>query len=213
MALALFAVILAMLLAQPTDRQAGAQPAPDIATVAVDLDPIGNTATNIGAGGPGIDPGDIQSSAGNIAIDSTLTFDIVVDAVPSGAIFGIGLDVNYDQTIVEVTAVNRFSGLLQYSSGMPSPFGGNDTTPDIDGSFRVDAIDLGGTNETGPGKVLDVTVKCVGTGTTPITLTDTSTGGGDNAGILSPLGFAYTIGTELEGLIGGTRLSADSYLI
>ena len=75
--LALLGAFLAMLLALADDRHAGAQPTPDIDTVAVDLDQTGNTATNIGTGGPGIDPGDIQSSVGNVAIGSSVPFDIV----------------------------------------------------------------------------------------------------------------------------------------
>ena len=157
-ALALLGALLGVLMAMGADRGAGAQPTPEIATVAIDLDQNGNTATNIGAGGAGIDPGDIQSAVGD-----TLTFDIVVDSVPSPGIFGVGLEVNYDPAIVEVTAVNRFGGppsapgqtLLQYSGAGAAPFGGNDPTPDTDGSFRADSVDLGGTNETGPGKVLD----------------------------------------------------------
>ena len=174
---------------------------PDIATVAVDLDPTGNTATNIGAGGAGIDAGDIQSTLNNVAIGSTVTFDIVVDSVPSPGIFGVGVEVNYNQAIVEVTAVNRFFGLLQYSSDPVHHFGLNDPLPDTDGSFRVDAVDLSTNDETGPGKVLEVTVKCIALGTTPLTLTDSFTLGGANAGILKS-DAPYSVGTELEAFIG-----------
>ncbi len=180
--------------------------------MAVDLDQTGNTPTSIGAGGAGIDPGDIQSTVGNIAIGSSVPFDIVVDSVPSPGIFGVGLEVNYDPTIVEVTAVNRFFALLQFSSGAPSPFGGNDLTPDTDGSFRVDAVDLGGTDETGPGKVLEVRVKCIATGTTLITLSDGVTGGGANAGILNMIdgGNNFAIGTEIEATLDcGTDADVD----
>ena len=171
--------------------------------MAVDLDQTGNTATNIGAGGAGIDPGDIQSSLEDVPIGSTVTFDIVVDSVPSPGIFGVGLEVNYDPAIVEVTAVNKVFGLLQFSSGNPFHITFSDPVPDTDGSFRVDSADAGGTDETGPGKVLDVTIKCIAAGTTAITLTDAHTGGGVNAGILNLAGVGneFTIGSEIEASI------------
>ena len=94
--LALLGALLAGLLAIAADGRAGAQPAPDIAIVAVDLDTTGNTATSIGAGGTGIDAGDIQSSVSNVATGTTVTFDIVVDSVPSPGILGASMEVNYD---------------------------------------------------------------------------------------------------------------------
>ena len=211
-ALAIFAVLLSAALSslvlsfQPASAQV-----PVIAIVAFDLYPTGNTATSIGAGGAGIDAGDIQSTLDNVAIGSTVTFDIVVDAVPSPGLFAVGLEVHYDPTVVEVSAVDRDPGglgrLLQYTSGATLPFGINDSLPHHDGPFRAVALALTATFETGPGKVLEVTVKCVATGTTPITLTDAFTGGGVNAGILgvdvgTGDGFAFTIGTELEAAVG-----------
>ena len=198
--LALLGALLAVLIV-PSERATEAQPAPDIDTVAIDLDPTGNTATSIGAGGAGIDDGDIQSNVDNVATGTTITFDIVVDSVPSPGIFGVGLEVNYDPAIVRVTAANLTTGLLQYTGSVPIPIAISDITPDTDGSFRVDTVDLGQTIETGPGKVLDVTVECIAAGTTPITLTDVFTGGGANAGILDKFG-PYTIGAELEAFIG-----------
>lgn len=170
-------------------------------TVAIDFDTTGNTATNIGAGGAGIDAGDIQSSTGNTPLNAPITFDIVVDSVPSPGIFGAAGEVNYDPTLIKVTAVDRTStGLLQYSAGSPSPFGGNDSLPDTDGSFRVDSTDIGGTDETGPGRVLTITLECIGTGVSAITLTDTSTGGGTKFGILAQAS-VFPVGTELEGTV------------
>ncbi len=195
--LAMFAV----LLGPAADRPTEAGVPPDIATVAVDLDPTGNTATHIGAGGDGIDAGDIQSIV-TAAVGSTVTFDVVVDSVPSPGIFGIGFEVRYDPALVEVTAasITKQDDLLQFSGGGSADLRSHDVTPDTDGSFRVDSVDIGGIDETGPGRVLDVTVKCIAIGATAITLTDAITGGGVNAGILNTT-TAFTIGSELEASI------------
>ena len=170
-------------------------------TVAIDFDTTGNTGTNIGAGGAGIDAGDIQSATGTIALFTPFTFDIVVDSVPAPGLFGVGGEINYDPTLLEVTAVDRTStGLLQYTGAAPNPFGGNDALPDSDGSFRVDSVDIGGTDETGEGRVLSVTMECIAVGVSAITLTDGSTGGGANFGILNQA-TAFPVGTELEGTV------------
>ena len=60
-------------------------------TVALDFDTTGNTATNIGAGGSGIDAGDIQSDTtslfpAGVAVGGTFTVDLVVDSVPAPGI-------------------------------------------------------------------------------------------------------------------------------
>jgi len=178
-------------------------------TVAIDFVTTGNTGTNIGAGGAGIDAGDIQGTT-SVALASPFTFDIVVDSVVApDALFGIGVDVGYDSSIIKVTGVDRTStGLLQFTGAGPSPFGGNDILPDTDGSFRVDSVDIGGFDEVGAGVVLSVTMECTAAGVSAITLADGSTGGGANMGVLTTAA-AISVGTELEGTVLCATTLAD----
>ena len=174
----------------------------DIQAVAVDLEPdtpAANTATSVGGGGTGVDAGDIQSSLSNVPVGSPFSFDVVVDSVPAQGLFGVGFELNYNVGTVQVTGFDT-SQVLQFSSGSASPFQTADPLPDGDGSFRIDSVDLGGTDETGPGRVMRLTAECLSVGTTPLTLTDQAIGADDTAAILNQTTF-YTIAQELEGSV------------
>ena len=69
------------------------------------------------------------------------------------------------------------------------------------GSLRVDAVDLSATNETGDGVVYVFEIECIAIGVSLIQLTDVSTGGGANAGILNTTE-AFAVASETDGVVG-----------
>ena len=168
---------------------------PGVDVVAVDLDPTGNTATSVGT---------IESTADNVALNAPFQANITVEGVPTPGLFGVGFEIVFDPAIVSVTGAQPptlVGQLLQYSGGTATPFG---SAVLDEGSLRVDAIDLSGTDETGDGVVYVFDIECIATGASAIELTDTATEGGDNAGILNVIGVgsAFTVGTEIEGIVG-----------
>jgi hypothetical protein len=183
-------------------------------TVALDLDAAGNAATSIGAGGPGIDSGDIQSSAANIPLDSTFSVDIVVDAVPSDpgdGLFGIGGELLYDAAVVEVVAVEN-TALLHYSGAGAIPFNSADAMPDADGSFRFYSIDTSGTDEAGPGRVYTFSLRCKAQGQSDLSLVDTVTGGVNTLALFgSGASVRYGVLNEMEAVVAcGQEIATPS---
>ena len=185
----------------------------DIATSALDLVTTGNTGTNIGAGGAGIDAGDIQSTLGlpTTALFTPITVDIVVDEIPvtvvdpnDGGLSGVAGEFNWSPA-ASLRVINPLTGsglpTLHFSGGGGIPLELADARPDTDGTFRFDNADLSGTFESGPGVVLRLTVECLEVGAVPITLTDTITGANDTVAYLGGPNALYTVATELEGTI------------
>jgi hypothetical protein len=84
--------------------------------------------------------------------------------------------------------MSSFTAPCGAASGSYVHFGLTDGVPDTDGSFRVDTTDLSGVEESGSGRVTALQIECVAEGQSPLTLTDTSTGGGVNMGVAGDSG-------------------------
>jgi CSLREA domain-containing protein len=150
-----------------------------IDTVAVDLDPTGNTCGWIGVGGAGIDPEDIQSEALH-PLAAPFPIDIVVDQVPAPGIEWTGFVIKYDPDILRITGFESGPGNVLHmatSAACPTAFVGPsspleiyDGFPDADGSFEMSSVDLSTNYETGPGRLYRVIAECQASGASTIAL-------------------------------------------
>ena len=171
---------------------------------AIDLNPVGNTACTVGPTG-GFDAGDIQSTATS-PLNAPFNINVVVDRIPtgsapdgdSGGLFGVGFELIFNPAFIQVTAGSAGPGNVLHASSNtagcgapgtnPSILDVFDGAPDTDGSFRADTIDLSGFEESPTGRVTTIQIECIAAGTSTLTLTDTSTGGGNNMGVLGDSG-------------------------
>jgi len=137
--------------------------------IAIDTDISGNTATAVGT---------LNSCAIIPTVGGTAQIDVLVGPVgiPSARpLIGFGFDLNYNPSLVNVSAENH--NLLLASKFGSSLFAAGDETlglPDSDGSFNESTADLGpipSSAETGPGVLSRITLTAVATGTSPLTLT------------------------------------------
>lgn len=188
---------------------------PSVDLVAIDVEPTGNTCNSVGT---------IESMLSNVPLNTPTTIDVVVRGVPAGpgvedggGIYGTGFELRYNDDVLRVTGSSGGNNsVLQLCSSSQIPFEVTDAVPDADGMFRVDSVDLGGVEESGDGRLFSITVECIAQGSTFLGLTDTSTGGGDNAGVLGDSGnVLYTVETEQEanlgcGTIAGTETPAPT---
>jgi hypothetical protein len=142
--------------------------------IAIDMDVTGNDARLTG-GADIQNCGEIDSSGTN-----TIVLDVVLSPPGIDAADGIGgyqFDLNYDPTVVSVTAED-INFLLAQASGSHLYWLSN-SVPDSDGHFTSAAADLGsawqpeptGVSEVGPGVIARITLTGVARGTTPLTLT------------------------------------------
>ncbi len=172
--------------------------------VAIDMNPTGNTSTSVGT----IDP-----ALSDVALNTPVTIDVVVKGVPADGLFGVGFELNYDPAFIKVTAVTMTAtpigsvNVLQFSTAGGSPLINQsdiDTNPgeDADGSLRVDSVGTG-PQETGSGRVSAITIECIASGTSALTLTD-SINGSPNAAVIYSTngGGVYSVDTESEASIG-----------
>ena len=204
-----------LLLSQGADDARAQTP---IIFTAVDVNPAGNT---------GEIAGPIDSATGNVPLNTPLVVDVTADGVPpgpidgdGGGIFGAGFEFTFDPAFIQVTAsaggVNNVMPLCArppVANCASEPAGAwtatslevFDATPDTDGSHRVDIVDLSGNEESGGGRLAAITIECVATSPptgTPLGLTDTSTGGGNEAGLLGDSGaIVYDPANEFEAVI------------
>jgi hypothetical protein len=185
--------------------------APSVQLVAIDMAPAGNTCNSVGT---------VESSLGNVPLNTPTVIDVIVRGVPAGpaledggGIFGSGFELLYNPAVIRVTGGAGGTGnVLHLCAAGGIPFELNDPVPDTDGSFRADTADLSGNEESGDGRLFSVTIECIAQGSSFLALTDTSTGGGDNAGVVGDSGaFVYTVQQEQEGNIGcGTTAGTET---
>lgn len=148
-----------------------------ISLLAVDTNSSGNSPTSVGT---------IESCTSYPA-GSSFSLDIVARDVPAnsstqqtGGLAGFGFNILYDSSILNVSskAPLATSSLLgNYATSSISSFG--DPGPDIDGDFRAIEIDSDANFEDGSGVLIRLTFSATGTGTSNITLSDTTGGDGD----------------------------------
>jgi hypothetical protein len=110
-----------------------------------------------------------------------------------GGLYGVGFELNYNPAIIQVSASSGGSGnVLQLCHATPPnrvPLEVFDGVPDTDGVHRVDSVDLAqDAEESGSGRVWIGQIECLTAGQTTLTLTDTSTGGGEFMGVLGDAG-------------------------
>lgn len=140
-----------------------AEPQSSIQLVAMDADPVGNTATSLGH----VDP------CGRVEPGSEVTVDLVVDSVPEDRPFlGFQIEVVYEPAVLEVTGVGY--DYLLAANGSFQPFDGlSDPLPDTDGSFKMIIADLASVPpadnmETGKGVLSRLTFSAKATGTSTV---------------------------------------------
>jgi hypothetical protein len=161
----------------------------DITATGLDADPTGNTATSLGP---------IDTATGNVPLNTPYVINGFVDGIPvgplsdgdNGGIFGVGYEIIYNPAFISIQAANATS-VLHKSSGSPVPFDLFDSTPDTDGDFRVDTVDLDlDGEESGSGRVTEITIECEATttGGTLLQVFDADTGGGNQMGVLGNAG-------------------------
>jgi hypothetical protein len=174
---------------------------PTVAQSGVDLDPTGNSCNAVGT---------TETSLANVPLNQPFDIDIILRGVPEGpafegdggGLYGVGFDLTYNAEILQVTASSGgANNVLQLCATPQVPFEVTaQRAPDL---YRVDSVDLSGNEEGGDGRVFTVTVECISTGTTGISLSDTDTGGIDTIGVLGDSGvIAYVVAEELEAVVG-----------
>ena len=143
----------------------GQTPAPhgNLQRVAIDLDASGNSATSIAS---------IQRCA-TVANGGSLTVDIVIVGIPpvsgtGGGIIGTSFGVLYDASRLKVTAFNDEMILTAAPGG--SIFTAGNSTPDSDGTFQIDSLDVGTSGESGNGVLVRLTFQAIGSGTAAVSI-------------------------------------------
>ncbi|MBI2913719.1 MAG: hypothetical protein HYY03_07355 [Chloroflexi bacterium] len=129
-----------------------------------DTAPSGNDATHVGP---------VDSCNTIPTVGGSITVDILVDAVAAqDPINGFEFQLNYDPTVVMVTAVNN---LMLVASGVGTvPIDFSEIPPDSrsdPGAFLVAFLDFGLNHETGEGVLSRIELTAVGPGITDVTFT------------------------------------------
>jgi len=143
----------------------GQTPAPhgSLELVAIDMEVGGNSATSVSS---------IERCA-TVANGGSLTVDIVIVGIPpvsaaGGGIIGTSFGVLYDASRLKVTAFNDEMILTAAPGG--SIFTVGDGTPDSDGTFQVDSLDIGTTGESGNGVLVRLTFQAIGSGQATVSI-------------------------------------------
>jgi hypothetical protein len=147
---------LAVLILQPGAGLA-AQSTATIALAAMDVDTSGNAPTFVGP----------IESCRRVEPGATVDVDLVVKEIPPDRpLTAIQFTIFYDAAVVNVTGrdVNLMLSAIPDSAGISFP-PLTDPLPDADGGFQAAGIDFSQTaRETGPGVLLRLTLKAVGSG-------------------------------------------------
>jgi len=182
------------------------------------MDTTGNNT--VACAGQGCLPGTVGTiqSCGAVALQGTLTVDIIVNGIPnfvagSGAgpnIQGYDMDLIFNGTIVQVDALpaNGAGGpptnLDMNYAGTPGGSHSSSTavTPDATGDFFMSEIDFGAIGESGPGILMRLTLRGLAVGDSTLQIKYT-TGGTDLPNIYDNSGAqnAYTFTENRPALI------------
>ena len=95
------------------------------------------------------------------------TFDVDLYITNVTDLLGWDIVLNYNSTILNVTAINV--QMFQAANPGSNVFNISDATPDLDGSYFAGAVDIGSA-DSGTGVLARITLRAVGTGTSPLTL-------------------------------------------
>ncbi len=144
--LVLTAVLLASGDAHP--RDGGAEQGP--LTLAVDVDPAGNTATSVGT---------IEDCV-SVDVDSTFGVDIAVMNVAN--LLAWEATFVYDSAVLEVVGADV--SLFQAANAGSSVIDASEPLPDADGRFFVGGIESGSALDSGSGVLARLTLRAIGPG-------------------------------------------------
>lgn len=131
----------------------------ELPTVGVDVDTAGNSAAALGA----------IEDCRTVALDET--FDIDVYITNAERISGFQFDLNYDPAVLEVIGIDDQLFLADLPGSRVTSF--SDSPPDADGSFLAAGVDFGDpetTYESGSGVLARITLRAVGPGQSPLSL-------------------------------------------
>jgi hypothetical protein len=132
---------------------------PGTLTIGLDADPGAtppNTATSLGS---------IESCTSKNVND---TFDVDLYITNVTDLLGWDSILNYNSTMLNIISINV--QMLQAANPGSNIFNISDAIPDLDGSYFAGAIDVANT-DSGTGVLARITLRAVGTGTSPLTLT------------------------------------------
>ena len=188
----------AIVLSAGHDATAGGN---SVTQTGIDLDVTGNTGNSLGT---------IESTLGNIPLNTPFEIDIYAKGVPVAdpGLNGVGGELIFDGSIVEVInpVITQALPVLHYSHDTANiiPFEVFDPRPNSTGIFRFDSIDLQipDASESGDGVLIRLTLQCKAEGVTHLGITDVSTSDPPTLGVLGgPNGF-FDVEQELEADIG-----------
>ncbi len=178
--------------------------AQDQASVGVDADSAGNTATSLG---------DLQHCR---RVEVNDAFQIDVYGVDIPGVVGFEFTVNYDPTILEVTAAktefllaaNQGSQIVDFTDDPTQDGNDADQIPDgHDGSFTVAATDFGpAADESGSGVLAAISLRALANGVSTLALSNVKllrTGANGSIIPVEPIGYSeYFVGTGANANIG-----------
>lgn len=205
------AIFVSVLVMSGLTQSTSAASAP-VDLVAVDVNTTGNDATTVG---------NIEACA-SIGNGDSIEIDIVVKGIPvfvptdpqnpglggEDGLSGFGMDLNYDQSVLQVTGMTVAGFLLASNPGGYTPFALSDAVPDSDGLFSIQEADLSPNYDAGDGVLARITLMAVGTGTSPLTLGDSIDGDGI-PNIIDAASISYDITTNTPASIAvGTECGA-----
>ncbi|HEY5625875.1 MAG TPA: cohesin domain-containing protein, partial [Dehalococcoidia bacterium] len=131
-----------------------------ISLLYIDVDTSGNTATTLGT----------AEGCRSVAPLESFTIDIAIADWPANGdtLVGFEADLNYDPSVLSVTAVD-YGMLLMAAGGTPVSFG--EPVPDSDGIFLQSVFDIVGPEESSGGVLARITLEGQGAGQSELTLT------------------------------------------
>lgn len=160
------ALFVAVLLEGSTDASHGVSAPGTVDIVAIDAETSGNLPTFVA---------DIDGCRDGLSPGQFVTIDVVVDEIdPADGIGGAGFDLVYSPALLRIESRAGGDAVLFYQA---APLGlyfdaFSEPLPDSDGDYRHDAVELGGTVESGEGVVARFVVQVVAAGVATIDLTD-----------------------------------------
>ena len=211
----LFATMAIVFVTTPWRGAEAGSPPPTITFTAVDLDVTGNAATALGP---------VNSTLSNQPLNTPFVVDFVVSGVPpgrcsfpepdgqdpcpgdNGGIFGVGFELLYNPAVISVQALSTghpTPGVLHEADGGVS-VDAFDPLPDADGDFRVDTVsNLTHSEESGSGRVVQLSLRCEATGGSGLRITDRDRGGGEVMGVFgNNFSIVYNVAHEFEAAVG-----------
>jgi cell division septation protein DedD len=162
---ALAGVVLALAASAGGILDRGHSVAQETLTIGVDTDPAGNTATSLGSITPCL----------SVSDGDTFEVDVFVAGVTDLLAWETYLF--YDPS--NITLADRDVSMFQAANTGSSVFDASEGLPDIDGQYGIGAVDLAEppAPDSGSGVLARLTLKAVGTGVSPLSLSATDVNG------------------------------------